>query len=76
MELFKRLRIAEVAARFGLTFGRHRGDAERGHVIAECGAFARGVGDVDVVIENAHSKSQLCQFAVTHDDIRLEAAVF
>ena len=59
VELFQCLRIGVVAARFGLALGAHRGDTQRGHVVADGGRLAGGVGDVHVVVEDAHGKGGL-----------------
>ena len=44
-------------------------------MVAYIGRLAGGVGDVYIMVEDAHGESDLCQFAVAHDDIGLEAAV-
>ena len=41
-----------------------------------CARFTSGVGDIYIVIENTHGKSELCQLTIIHDDIRLETTVF
>ena len=64
-----------VTTRFRLAFGRHGGDSQRGHVVAQVGGFASRIGDVDVVVEDAHGESHLRQLAVRHHAVRTEASV-
>ena len=75
MELLQGLRISVVSSRFGFAFRTHGGHSKSCHVVADVCRFAGRVGDIHIVVEDAHGKSKLCQFTVVHDDIRLEAAV-
>ena len=75
MELLQCLRIGIISSRFRLAFRTHRGHAQRGHVVTDGRRFACGIGNVHIVVENTHGKSELCQLTIIHDDIRLEASV-
>ena len=75
VELLQRLRIGVVASRIGLALRAHRGYAEARHVVAEGGTLAGGIGDIDIVVEDAGGEGDLCQLTVAHHDVGLEAAI-
>ena len=75
MELLQRLRIGIVASRIGLALRAHRGYAEARHVVAEGGTLAGGIGDIDIVVEDAGGEGDLRQLTVAHHDVGLEAAI-
>lgn len=74
-KLFEGVGGGDVAARLGLAAGAHGGDAEAHHVGAECRRLAGGVGDVDIVVEDAEGKCELCELAVGHHHFRLVATL-
>ena len=58
-----------------MTLGRHGGDAQRAHVVADIGRLTGRVGDIHVVVEDTHGKRGLRQFAVGHEAVGLESFV-
>ena len=76
VELLQRLWIRIITSRFCFTFSTHRCYAKACHIVAEAGAFAGRIGDIHIVIEDTGCKCHLGQFAVAHDNIRLESSVF
>src|SRR3712207_3819960 len=75
VELLQSLRVTVVTSRFRFAFGAHRRHAERSHAVAKRYAFTGGVGDVHIVVEDAHGESQLRQLAVAHHHIGLKPSV-
>ena len=74
-ELLQGLGIGVVSSGIDAALGRHGGDAEGGHMVADKGGLAGGIGDVDVVVKDAHGKGGLRQLAVGHDAVGAEAFV-
>ena len=58
-----------------MALGRHGGDAQGTHVVADVSGFAGTVRDIDIVVEDTHGKRGLGQFAVSHKTVGLEALV-
>ena len=75
VELLQRLRIGVVASRIGLALRTHRGHAEACHVVTEGGTLASGIGNIDIVVEDAGGKGDLRQLTIAHHDIGLKTAI-
>ena len=67
--------MAAVAARVGMTLRTHRGYSQCSHIISHLRRLTGRVGDIHVVVEDTHSKSNLSQFAITHLHVGLESSV-
>ena len=67
--------MGKVTAWLRLALGTHRCNTKAGHPITDDWCLTGGVGDVHVVVKDAHGKGQLCQFFVRHHHIGLEASI-
>src|SRR5574344_2270671 len=74
-ELLQSLGISVIATRIHMRLCRHRGNSERAHVISNQGWLTSGIGNVHIMVEDAHGKSGLSQLPVCHNAVGLKTLV-